>query len=217
METKNQIKLLKKYSVSNYTIENGITINGSLDLRSLTTVDKDFLKDTTVTGSLYLHSLTTADKDLMNKNISQLAIGYNEKKSYCFFDGILSAVLSVSNRKPYTIYTTPFGFIAQKDDYTAHGKTVKKSILDLEFKIISEKIKNDPIHADTKITIKHYRLITGACESGCKDWMSKNNIPFKVVDNEIIEVEPILAKDLLPILKKSNAYGLNRFEALINF
>src|SRR5690606_28517857 len=61
-----QIALLKKYEVTNYTIENDlITINGYLDLRSLTSADKDFLKGTTINGSLDLRSLTSADKDFL--------------------------------------------------------------------------------------------------------------------------------------------------------
>jgi hypothetical protein len=65
-----QIELLKKYGVNNYTIENGIVIiNGSLYLRSLTTVDKDFLKNTTINGDLDLRSLTTVDKDFLKGTI----------------------------------------------------------------------------------------------------------------------------------------------------
>ncbi len=61
-----QIKLLKKYNVTDYTVENDIiTINGSLYLSSLTSADKDFLKGTTINGSLYLSSLTSADKDFL--------------------------------------------------------------------------------------------------------------------------------------------------------
>ena len=59
----NQIKLLKKYNIKNYTIENDkITINYNLDLSSLTIVDKDFLKGTTIIGDLYLNKLTSIDK-----------------------------------------------------------------------------------------------------------------------------------------------------------
>mgnify|MGYP003464239507 CR=1 FL=1 len=32
-----------------------------------------------------------------------------------------------------------------------------------------------------------------------------------------IEVKPILAKELLPLLEKSNAYGLDKFKSLIKF
>jgi hypothetical protein len=36
-------------------------------------------------------------------------------------------------------------FVSEKDNFFAHGNTVKKAIEDLNFKIISEKLKNDPI------------------------------------------------------------------------
>src|SRR3990167_8596969 len=108
-ELSKQIELLKKYNVTNYTVANGeITINGDLDLRSLTTADKDFLKGTTINGdldlsslttadkdflkgttingSLYLSSLTTADRITLESNIKKLKEGYNQKEGYCFFD-----------------------------------------------------------------------------------------------------------------------------------
>jgi hypothetical protein len=176
-------------------------------LGSLTSADKDFLKGTTINGSLYLDSLTSADKDFLKGNVHQLKEGYNKKGGYCFFDGILSQVLSVHVRGEYTIYKTPFEFISQKDNFTAHGKTIKKSIEDLEFKVISEKLKKEPIKEDTIIDIKYYRLITGACESGVKSWMQQNNI----------KKESYKAKELLPLLVKTNAYGVYKFKSLITF
>jgi protein tyrosine/serine phosphatase len=195
----------------------GTTINGSLYLMSLTSADKDFLKGTTINGYLDLMSLTSADKDFLDKNISKLKNGYNEKLGYCFFDGILSKVLSVHKREEYTIYKTPFEFISQKGDYTAHAKTIKKSVEDLEFKIISEQLKNEPINPNTEITVKYYRLITGACDGGVRGWMQNNNIPFKIVEDNTVEETPIKAKDLLPILEKRKAYGYEKFKSLVNF
>ena len=239
-ELQKQVELLKKYGVSRYTIDGEkITINGSLDLRSLSSCDKDFLKGTTINGLLYLrslsscdkdflkgttingdldlHSLSSCDKDFLKKNVKQLRKGYNEKNGYCFFDGILSKVLKVSIKKEYTIYTTPFNFVVQKSDYTAHGTTVKKAIQDVEFKIVAEKLKNDPILEDTLFTVKYYRMLTGACDAGCRSWMQNHDIPFTVVDGETVEKEPIKAKDLLPILEKSEAYGVDKFKSLIKF
>ena len=108
-------------------------------------------------------------------------------------------------------------YVAKKDSFYAHGETAKKAIGDLQFKIVSEKLKNEPILEDTELTVSHYRLITGACELGCKNFMEQNNIPFKIEDGKLIEVNPIKAKDLLPILEKNNAYGLSRFKQLIKF
>lgn len=112
-------------------------------------------------------------------------------------------------------------FVAEKDGFTAHGESVKKAISDMQFKIISEKLKNDPISLDTKITVKYYRIITGACDLGCRDFMMKNGIKFKVLnegtDNEETkELKAISVKDLLPKLEKYNAYGVEKFKSLIN-
>jgi hypothetical protein len=185
-------------------------INGSLYLNSLTSIeDKDFLNNTVINGSLNLCSLTSyEDKQLLLNNVKQLKEGYNEEKKYCYFDNILSKVISVSEKKGYVIYTLPSGYITQKGNFTAHGKTVKKSIEDLEFKIISEKLKYDPINADTLFTVQYYRTLTGACEYGCKQWL---------IVNDMEDTDSILAKDLLPILVKSNAYGVDKFKQLITF
>ena len=202
-----QIELLKKYGVTDYTIGNGkTTINGYLDLSSLTSADKDFLKGTTINGYLDLSSLTSADKELFRSNVKQLKVGYNKTRQYCYFDGILTKVLKVSEKKGVTIYTTPSNFVAKKGRFTAHGISVKKAIQDLQFKIISEKLKKSPIKADTKIDINYYRLITGSCEIGVKSFIQANDLK-----------ESYKAKDLLPILEKKNAYGLERFKALCKF
>ena len=213
-----KIELLKKYNIDNCIIVNEqMTINGTLDLRALTLCDKDFLKGTTINGNLYLESLTSCDKDFLKGNVAQLQSGYNKEKKYCFFDNILSKVNSISIKKGYTIYTTPFEFIIQKGDYTAHANNIKKGIQDLEFKIISEKLKHEPINCDTLITVKHYHLLTGACDNGIRNWMQSYNIEFKIVDGKTVEVNPIVAKELYAILEKSNAYGFEKFKKLVTF
>ena len=66
-EINKQIKLLKKYGVNDYVIENGrIVINGSLWLNSLTTAPENFLEGATINGSLYLRSLTTVPENFLN-------------------------------------------------------------------------------------------------------------------------------------------------------
>jgi len=53
---------------------------------------------------------------------------------------------------------------------------------------------------------KHiYRLITGACELGCNDWIRNNNI----------QVEEISVRDLIPLLEKTNAYGVEKIKNLV--
>ena len=218
-ETQKQIEFLKKYGVKNYTLDGDkISINGSLYLSSLTSIpDSEFLKNTSINGSLDLSSLTSIEKETTRNNIKTIKQGYNKKINSCYFDGILSKVISVKERNGITIFKTQFNYIAKKGKYTAHGKTVKQSISDLDFKIVSKKLKNEPIMSDTKITVKHYRLITGACDEGVRSWMQANSIPFKIVDERTVEVKPILASELLTILENTNAYGLSKFKSLIKF
>ena len=83
----------------------------------------------------------------------------------------------------------------------------KKAIQDLEFKIVSEKLKKEPINADTMIDINHYRILTGACEFGVKSWIEEHGMTE----------ESYRAGEILPILEKTNAYGLESFKELINF
>ncbi|WP_300491940.1 leucine-rich repeat protein, partial [Flavobacterium sp.] len=98
-------------------------------------------------------------------------------------------------------------FLVGKDGFFAHGETVKQAIEDLQFKIIAKKIKKEPIHEDTVITEAYYKTITGACTQGVKQWREQNNITE----------ESFTAKELLPILEKTNAYGIEKFKALITF
>ena len=99
-------------------------------------------------------------------------------------------------------------FVAEKDGYFAHGETVKKAICDLQFKIVAEKLKKDPIKADTMITPMYYRIVTGACEFGTKQWIEQN---------KLTDLEEMRADELFKILSKTNPYGFERFKQLVNF
>jgi len=66
-------------------------------------------------------------------------------------------------------------------------------------------------------TVKYYRLLTGACEEGVKQWMQNNGVEYSIKDDSVIEKQPIKAIDLLPMLEKSNAYGIEKIKSLITF
>ncbi len=113
-------------------------------------------------------------------------------------------------------------FVAEKEGFMAHGETIRKAVSDLQFKIVAEKLKKEPINKDTKFTVKYYRLLTGACDFGVRSWMTANGVPFDVVNRgnrseETVERKPMTAKELLPLLEKSNAYGLDKIKQLITF
>ncbi len=98
-------------------------------------------------------------------------------------------------------------YVAEKGNHTAHGKKIKQAVTDLQFKIIAEKLKKEPINADTIITVQYYRIVTGACQAGCESWLRQNNI----------SKTEYTAAELLPILENSNAYGYETFKKLCNF
>jgi hypothetical protein len=195
------------------------TVGGYLDLRSVTTLPDGF--NPTVGGYLYWKNnskkigknVRPVPRPRINKNF----FWEKNNKKYAMVDGIFCEIISEKQQTISEETITVFSakkvnkeesfFIVKKDDYCAHGEDLRKAFEDVKFKVVAEKLKNEPINPDTEITINHYRLITGACEMGVKNWMEQNNI----------KVESIMAKDLMPILKKSNAYGFEKFKTLITF
>ena len=93
-------------------------------------------------------------------------------------------------------------------DFYAHGDTAHKALEDLKFKIAAEKIKKEPIYADTMITPMYYRIVTGACEFGTKSWIEQN---------KLTGVDEMRADELLKLLEKTSAYGVERFKQLVSF
>ena len=82
-EIKNEISILNKKITINGTLSlnrlqsvdkdflKGTTINGYLNLNGLKTIDKDFLKETIIYGDLYLSELQTVDKEIIMENINK--------------------------------------------------------------------------------------------------------------------------------------------------
>ena len=128
---------------------------------------------------------------------------------YIKVDGVFTEVI----HKKENIYlvkeigkTKEFYLISDETgEFYVHGDTLKEATADLHFKITQEKLSKDPITMNSIITPNHYRAITGACELGVKDWMRDNGITQ----------DEMVASELLPILKKSNAYGYEKFKSLI--
>ena len=96
--------------------------------------------------------------------------------------------------------------MAESGKFYAHGKSIKQAVEDLQFKLISEKLKNEPINKDTVIDIKYYRLVTGACEFGVKSFIKSNGLK-----------DSYKAFELLPILESKHAYGVEKFKSLLTF
>ncbi|CAB4219590.1 hypothetical protein UFOVP1615_53, partial [uncultured Caudovirales phage] len=177
------------------------TVGDCLDLRSLTSIPEGF--NPTVGGSLDLNNgLSAPTKPYKN----HLLFWQNGK--YVSADSILTEVLSKKGNafKVRKISSTKEFWLVSNGEVHAHGDTLHKATEDFEFKLISEKLKNEPINSDTIIDVKYYRLLTGACEMGVKDWMDRNGAK-----------QSYTASELLPILEKTNAYGVEKFKKLLTF
>jgi len=197
------------------------TVGGSLDLRSVTSIPEGF--NPTVGGSLYLSS----ESKYIGANVRVEVVSTNSFfwNGWAKIDGIFC---QIDNEKKSTIGGVDYiirqanqigkkelFFLVSKDDFHAHGSNFKEAFEDLQFKIQSAKLKNEPITEDTEVTVAHYRAVTGACNMGCKDFMDKNNIKYHMVNDKVVEDKPIKAKELLKLLKKNGAYGVDRFEKLL--
>ena len=122
----------------------------------------------------------------------------NKENEYIIVDNILSKVISrkgnilkVQNHKE-----TKESYIVKDEDIYSHGETIKEARDSLVYKISS---KDTSMYKDLTLDsilpkdecIKMYRVITGACESGTKYFVSKQE-PSKIKDkysiSELIEL-----------------------------
>ena len=177
---------------------------GSIYLSKDATLDAPMLA---TAGSIYLSEGATLDANIFKK--------INHKS----VDGRLFIIESEKSTNGIKIYSgwnfvsmikkaikKEICFVAEKGDFTAHGETVKKAISDLQFKIIAEKLKKDPIKKDTVIDVNYYRTVTGACEFGVRSFIDSHKLK-----------KSYKASELLPILEKNNAWGLEKIKSLITF
>ena len=204
-----------------------LTAGGYIDLESLTTIPEGC--NLTAGGNIYLRSLTTMPEGCNltsggNIYLRSLTIkgDYKPKTNLIFFqggaylksDGIFAKVVRKFG-KAYKLKKInsekEFWMVTDGAFIHAHGETIKEAKEAFRFKVQAEKIKKEPITLESIIKIQHYRIITGACEFGVRRWI-ESNIPK---NREEVVSNGIKVKDLLPILEKTNAYGLSKFKSLI--
>jgi hypothetical protein len=192
-------------------------VGGNLELDSLTSLPEGF--SPVVCDDLHLLSLTSLpdgfnpnvggylylendEIEINSKNIKKI-IEFKEGK-YIKCNGIFTEVISrrknIYKVKKINQEEKEF-FLIVEGEFSAHGDTLKEAKKDLEFKILRDKIKKEPIYPDTMITVDRYRAITGACSHGVQMWLEENKITEK----------EMRAKDILPILQETNAYAVDYF------
>ena len=101
--------------------------------------------------------------------------------------------------------------VVEKDGIFSHGETVEQAIKDFRYKIGNRdtsafnylKTTKDEISTDE--FIKAYRVITGSCEFGTKDFVEKYELKEKYT-----------VKEALQFLKSKNAYRVEMFEEFFN-
>jgi hypothetical protein len=184
------------------------TVGGYLYLRSVTSLVEGF--NPTVGGNLYLRSGLTAPTKKPGKIItSKNKLLFWQNGKYVSADGIFTEVVSKKGNiyRVKKVHSQKEFYLVTDGSTHAHGDTLKEAKEDFDFKLISEKLKNEPIKADTIIDINYYRLITGACELGVRSFIEQHGL----------KKEKYKASELLPILEKNHAYGLERFKKLVAF
>jgi len=172
---------------------------------------------TSIGGGVYVYegAKLTRSETYIPYEWSMLEASFNAS-GYTFLDSILAKIVHRRGNvmRVVIVGQTAESYLVTDGKFHAHGATLKQANNDLAFKRIAEKIKNDPIKKDTVITIPYYRALTGACETGIETWMSQTFDADKIAD--ILE-NGITAEKLLPILKKKNAYGFEKFQQLVTF
>ena len=218
-------------SLTSITIPNSVKTIGNdafshcTSLKSITIPDSvTSIEDYAFYNCASLKSITIPDsvtsiEDYAFYNCASLkSITIKDKEYICkCVDGYLFLIHSKHNTGEYTIYngetfnrlkndelnTSPC-YVAESGEFTAHGKTMKEAVSDLQYKISVDRLAKEPIHMGDILTIDKYRAITGACKFGVQEWMEQHNIE-----------EGLTVAELLPLLEKTNAYGYEKFKELV--
>jgi len=172
------------------------TVGGYLDLRGLTSIPEGF--NPTVGGSLDLRGLTSIPEGFNPTvggwlDLSGLECNYTklngrpllwEGGKYISIDGIFGEVI----HKRGNVYelkklndNNVFYCVSDGNGKYSHGSTLKEAKDDLLYKIGNvDKSEYDGYNLSTSIAfekaIECYRVITGACSFGTKDFITSNNI-----------------------------------------
>ena len=221
MESLVSVNLPKVKKIGSYCFRYNATLT-SISLPALTTAGSDCFSSNNTLTSISLPALTTAGSECFRYNNTLTSIKIKGKKLIGKnVDGDYFVIESEKSTKGIKIYTgynfvslekkvikKQECFVAEKDNFYAHGETVKQAISDLQFKVVAEKLKHDPIKPETIITKEYYHIVTGSCNLGIDSWVKQNNLSDK---------QEIRADELFKILKKTNAYGFERFKQLVTF
>ena len=186
---------LDLYNTAITSLPDNLVVGGSLYLQG--TAITSLPDNLVVGGSLYLQGTQITDTSNVNRNAPTL-YEWNNKK-YIKIDGIFSVVDShhgnvykvhqIGNKKQMYV-------VGDGNGKWAHGETIDKARKDLIYKISNrDKSAYKNLKLDSLLTfeeaIECYRVITGSCAAGTKDYV-ENRLPKPHKDKysirEIIEL-----------------------------
>ena len=159
-------------------LPDNLTVGGSLYLRG--TAITALPDNLTVGGSLDLEGTAITDTSKVNKNINEESFFEWRNNKYIKADGIFSKVIS---HKKNVFKIQKIGSIKESYLVTdgngkfSHGDTIKEAKEDLIFKISNrDKSEYKGLTLESKMSfekaIECYRIITGACSLGTKDFVN---------------------------------------------
>lgn len=135
------------------------------------------------------------------KTPERIERSFNEwlKQGYVHADGITKKLLArkkIDNIEVFEVEEFPSSkssFVIKKGNVFSHGKTIKEAKDSLKYKIGNrdtsefKKWNIKTIATQTKM-IEAYRVITGACEFGVRDFCQGKKLPVKLNVEKVIEL-----------------------------
>ena len=181
-----------------------VTVGGYLDLGSLKSLPENY--KISLKGDLYIDDNKVSTKVIYKKLDSDSIIVY-EGTNYIRVDGIFCEVIQNHEgiKKCRKINSTKEFYIVSSNGKHSHGETIEEARKDLIYKITNrDKSSYKGLKSDSKLSfgeaVECYRVITGACFFGTKNFIETYKVPEKdYTINEIIKLT-------------SNQYGGSTFK-----
>ena len=181
-----------------------VTVGGSLYLCSLKTLPENYKIN--LKGELYINAAEVFTKVIYNKIGVDRIITF-EGTNYILVDGIFCEVIQNHEgiKKCRKINSTKEFYIVSSNGKHSHGETIEEARKDLIYKITNrDKSSYKGLKSDSKLSFEEavecYRVITGACFFGTKNFIETYKVPEK--DYTIKEI----------IKLTSNQYGGSTFK-----
>ena len=129
-------------------------------------------------------------------------------------DGIATVIIKEKKVEDFKVFEAEFFntgekcFVAEKGEFKAHGKTLKTALEDVNFMFLLHNINIEEIKKEIektgKITLEQFRLITGACQIGCENFLK---------EEQIIKKE-LSIKEAINLLE--NKHGWDKLKEVVN-